>query len=306
MRCFLLSLVLGLALVRSLSALEGELKSVTATVYSEIVSIENFAGGSVPGGTVVVFEPPKGKILCGVIYHVSITGDQSGQFTVPKREFGIDGALQIGEIDEYGELKIHKKQDWAEGLQIGYSNEFKTQTYYRQDLYLLEPGTKEVTFKFGAKSHQLKLDQPPVKFDPTPSWKVTVHGAERKKSVEMKVRSYPEDKFKLVSPLVNPGGDILEVKVTMQPTTMGYDAFVDNAHGYASSHFFLSFGKGGRAVCLGSLDNGEFQGALTPGFTAKNEPKQTTLYFAVPATVTAYELNYMGHAIGKCTAEVLP
>ncbi|WP_254507038.1 hypothetical protein [Anatilimnocola floriformis] len=306
MKLCLYALAVWLASVATLPALEVEVKNLSAALYSEIATLHEWTHES-PAGVMVVYQPPKGKLLCGVSYQLSITWGKDNQYEVPRKEIGIERAIGIGTLDEFGGLKIQKIQDWdMTGLRIYNTQEFKTTIYCRHPLYLLEPGTKEIDFKLAGKSHKLKLDKPPQPFDPTSSCKIEVLQTERHASVPLKVHEYPDQLVKLSSTLTNPGGSVLAVQVRAQVQTVGYDAFVKNNSGLEINRFFLSFAKGGRAICLGNTDKQGIFDVSGPKFTAKNEPQTTTLYFAVPANVTAFELNYMGHPVGKCTAEVQP
>lgn len=305
MRTCILALTAWLSLAASLPAIEVEWKSITATLYKDITTLYGSLSDT-HGGVVQIYEPPAGKMLCGVTYHVLITWGKDTKFEIARKDYGIEGAIEIGALDEYGGLRINKPQDYEPGLQINYSYEGKANTYVRQHLFLLDAGTKEVTFKLGSKTEKLKLDKPPVSFDPTTSLSLQVVKTERHPKFDFKVDVDPLHLARLQSPLINPGGSILAVQVNTQIKTVGYDAFVTNNYGIGLDKFYLSFAKGGRATCLGCVNSAGYFNFNGPKFEGKNDRNTVTLLFAVPANVTAFEINYMGHPVGKVTAEVQP
>jgi hypothetical protein len=294
---------------------EVKIDQVSATPYTEFVSLH--ASHSQPSGTAVVYKPPQNSVLWLITFRMTPQWDAATQnFQFDAETFGVYAGktrlphlgtmATFGAIDPGLDMPYFSRPDdwqteppqstWTRLWVIVPSN--LKEADLRIDHVVLNDNYERQSVK--PYTAPLKLSAAPKPFDVNDYVEVRVRAAKMLDSLteksEYDERAQPRE-------VVNLGGSILQLTVQITPKQA---TSRDNRQFEWSTQWLgLSFGRGGRAVPLGSMEDGLlYNGFASPIEQAGGEvwdSKTLAVYFPVPSNLKTYDVTFLGHKVDAST-----
>lgn len=321
----LVTLLASLSLPESATAIGLKIDEITAVPYSEVRLLHSADGR--PTGVIEQYIPPVGSALWLVTYRATPEWDEATEsFNFDYETYGFyNGETKlktIGDMGSFGILStyvsppgMYRPDDWKEA---------KPRRVYRRCWIIAPKDLPEVTLKLThVQYNEEDRDAPPVKTPFTATVKLTgtpvpfkmedyveirVRGVKMLESLEVK-----EEYNDRVPPrtLVNEGGSIMQL--TLQLTPKQKNRFVEEdeddrnlAFDWQPSWVGLSFGRGGRAICLGMKDGNSISDYGAEIQSADGEiwdSKTVALYFPVPSNLRTFQVTFLGQLIADGAVE---
>jgi hypothetical protein len=288
-------------------------RAVAYTSYSTLHSADT------PAGAVAHYRPPQGNVLWMVTISYSAAWDEkSERIEVLDELFGLyDGERKLpavgdvaglGVIDPYlSSPSFYRPDDWKER---------KPEPQWGEFLFVAPAGKKELALKM-----DWVVPSPDGEQDPTKATKLSVplklaadpkafnindHVEVRVRAVKM-LASMPENDPNQTNPapaapeLENIGGSILQLtlEVTPKSASVPYQEVFNGRCTWLG----LSFGRGGRAVCMGKRSYGELE--PQSGFTIEKADgdiwnRETfAAFFPVPSNLRTFDVTFLGQVVAK-------
>jgi hypothetical protein len=275
------------------------IEKVTATPYAELAVASEF---NVPGNVLVTARPPAGSVFVAVLAELTVTWDANSEtLRVEADKIGLfDGDKPVGQRDgrKFAGLMI------AFGTDINYyrggtwkDKPQRTQLFL--GVFVVPADKKELTLKIGAASGKFTVAGEPKKIDPASLVKVTAAKAELVDSTE---QTFKLRDANMVNVTTNPGGKLLKVTVTVEPTAGNFDNGTGVYKGgpagfvWSSADVCVQVAPGVRVAALGqSVPHNMGVDAAKDKWLAYPD----TLVFPVPADTKEVELVYLGVVVAK-------
>jgi hypothetical protein len=103
--------------------------------------------------------------------------------------------------------------------------------------------------------------------------------------------------------IINQGGSILQL--TVQITPRQPNALDVNEFRWSPAWIGMSFGRGGRAVCIGTRQHGTLDADTTETIEQTDgeiwESKTVSLYFPVPSNLKTFDVTFLGQKVADGT-----
>lgn len=290
---------------------------ITAVPYSEFVTLN--ASGSQPSGAVEKYVPPAGSALWLVTFRMLPEWDETtDQMNFDSEAFGLfDGDTKlehVGGMQEFGVMERHwsgaylyRPSDWKTEKPEGQLRRLwviipkgKTEVQLRLVRLIYNPNDSNAEPQKTPYSAAVKLAGEPKPFDMNDFVEVRVRAVKMLESVEDK-NEYDDSARPRM--LVNQGGSIMQL--TVQITPKKANSLEENVFRWSAGVIGLSFGKGGRAVCMGARRNGEINADygedIEPADGDIWDSKTVSLYFPVPSNLKTFDVSYFGHKVSSGT-----
>lgn len=294
---------LGLLGVQPAWAVEATFKNLKAVVYSKLTCPKKVLGQET--GVVQHLEPAQGKMLVHLTFDLEVAWDketESLSFDETSLRVEADGAAATyrGEVLPTGEVVLQNIPYFSAFRPYSEDEHYEPSTTSGNSFWEISREAKEVTLHLGEKSAKAKLTGEPHPYESPQEIEVSVMSATLLDSYQQSI-GY-DNKFSVE--LVNDGGSIMELKLKLTPRITGEEKLQDLWRNLRSDRFYLSFGKGGRALALGHLD---FEKHFTDsnGFSLfpdkPAQPQTVTIFYPVPSNLKSFDVRYMGRPIAKGT-----
>ena len=295
-----------------------KIDQITAVPYSEVRLLHSADGR--PTGVIEQYTPPVGAALWLVTYRATPEWDDATEnFNFDYETYGFyNGETKlktIGDMGSFGILStyvsppgMYRPDDWKEA---------KPRGVWRRCWIIAPKDLPEVTLKLThVQYNEEDRDAPPVKTPFTAMIKlagtpvpfkmedyveIRVRGVKMLESLEVK-----EEYNDRVPPrtLVNEGGSIMQL--TLQLTPKQKNRLVEDdeersmAFDWQPSWLGLSFGRGGRAICMGMKDGNSVSDYGAEIESADGEiwdSKTVALYFPVPSNLRTFQVTFLGQVL---------
>jgi len=305
------------------SAVEVKVHSAKVVAYTSYSTLHS---PNAPSGTLAHYRPPAANHLWLVSVSFSpVWDDKSEQIEVLDDLFGLsDGQRRLPAIGDVTGLGLvdpyisppgfYRPDDWKER---------KPEPQWAEYLFVAPAGKKELVLRMdwavpsaegetdASKATKLavplKLAAEPKPFD------INEHVEVQVRAVKM-LTTMPENDADEANPppagpeLENQGGSILQVTLEITPKTpsVPYRETFDGSNIWLG----LSFGRGGRAVCMGKRNYGE----ISPqgGFSIEKADgdiwnRETfAAFFPVPSNLRTFDVTFLGHVVAKGQVTAAP
>lgn len=316
-RCFFLGMMLMLATTLSSPAATIKIDQIAAVPYSEFTTLH--ASGSQPTGAVEKYAAPAGSTMWLVTFRVTPEWDEATEeMSFDAEEFGLfDGATRVehlggmstfGVIDRYlGAPYFYRRDDWK--------TEKATGIYKR--LWVIVPnGKAELVLRLTHVVYDKNDSNAPPKKTPYTA-NVKLAGAPKpfdmNDFVELRVRAvkmleFLEDKNEYDDAarpkrIVNEGGSIMQLtlQITPKQTNTLEEARDEKGFQWTPATIGLSFGKGGRAVCIGTRIYGGLSADASQMIQQTDgeiwDSKTVSLYYPVPSNLKTFDVTFYGQKV---------
>jgi hypothetical protein len=294
---------LGVLTGPSACAVETKIKNLRAVPYSKIACPKKVLGQET--GVVQVLQPANDKMLVHVAFDLEVAWDKDTESlsfdeSTLRVEAGKSAAAYRGEVLPTGELALQNVPYFSAFRPVGEDDKIEPSTTSVNSFWEVDGKAKEVVLHVGEQNATAKLEGEPQPYAPPPEIAVEVMGTTLHDSYQQTI-GY-DNKFSVE--LVNDGGSILELKLKLTPQVKDEEKLRELWSNLRSDRFYLSFGKGGRALALGHLDfekrfadsNGL---SLYPDKPA--QPQMVTIFYPVPSDLKSFDVRYMGRTIAQGT-----
>jgi hypothetical protein len=317
-------IVLGLVLSTLANAAAAADLKITKTEATALTTFQTLHNLDRPTGVALSYQPPAGHVFWLVTLAFTPTWDEKNDtLSGVESDFAIqaDGkpCTFVGSMSNFGAINTYVQQPYLYRPDDWQTTEPVTE-FYRY-LMVVPAGAKEASLQMAwvapeenvefDKLPRTKLTAPikltgnPRPFDINDYVDVQLRGVKMLPAVEEKDE---DDVRRPVARIENLGGGVLQVMVHVSPkqaTSNDGKAFTWN-----DSWLGLSFGRGGRAVCMGRLDYGKIVPYGGHTFEQKEgglwDVQAIALYFAVPANLKSFDVTYMGHVVAKGQVPAAP
>jgi hypothetical protein len=314
----------GLILPNSASAIGLKIDEISAVPYSEARLLHNADGR--PTGVIEQYTAPPGSALWMITYRATPQWDEATEdFNFDYETYGFyngDKKLTtIGDMLSFGILSnyvsppgMYRPEDWKEA---------KPSSMWRRCWIIAPKDLPEVTLRLTHVQYNeddrsaepkktpytatVKLAGTPVPFKMDDYVEVRVRGVKMLDSLEIK-----EEYNDRVPPrtLVNEGGSIMQLTLQLTPKKKNRLVEADDERGlvfdWEPAWLGLSFGRGGRAICMGAKDGNSISDYGAEIESADGEiwdSKTVALYFPVPSNLRSFQVTFLGQVLAEGAVE---
>ena len=290
---------------------------VTAVPYSEFTTLH--ASDDQPTGVVEKYVPPAGSNLWLVTFRVTPSWDEAteemsfdnetlGLYDGDQKVEHLGSMMSFGVIERYyGAPYLYRPENWK--------TEKPSSHWLR--LWVTAPRDKtELTLRLTQMQYdKSNLSAPPTKIPHTAQVKLagTPKPFDMNDHVEVRVRAVKmleslEDQYQYDAKArprqtINQGGSILQL--TVQITPRQPNALDVNEFRWSPAWIGMSFGRGGRAVCIGTRQHGTLDADTTETIEQTDgevwESKTVSLYFPVPSNLKTFDVTFLGQKVADGT-----
>jgi hypothetical protein len=294
-----------------------KIDNVTAVPYTELTVLHS--SGTQPTGAVEKHVAAAGSSLWMVTFHLTPEWDEATEeMNFDSESFGLyDGATKVehlggmqtfGVLDRYwGPPYLYRPENWKTEKPPG--------AWKRVWISVLK-GKPELLLRLTQLTYdKTKPDAEPKKTPYTAPVKLTGEPKpfDMNDAVEIRVRAvklleFIEDKNEYdtaarAKRIVNEGGSIMQL--TLQLTPKQPNSLEAKEFNWSPATIGLSFGKGGRAVCIGMRAYGSITADTSETIEQTDgdiwDSKTVSVYFPVPSNLKSFDVTFFGQKVTSGT-----
>jgi hypothetical protein len=216
----------------------------------------------------------------------------------------LGGLMTFGVVDRYyGAPYLYRPDDWKEAKPQGQWRKIlvevpsdKKELVLKMTQLVYDEANREAPPKKTPYSAPVKLTGEPKPYNINDYVEIAVRG--------VKMLDFLEDKNEYdrnapVRKIVNEGGSIMQL--TVQITPKQHNNVEEKGFYWSPGVFGLSFGRGGRSVCMGSRNYGSISAHSGEAIQQADgdiwNSKTVAIFFPVPSNLRTFEVTYMGQKV---------
>jgi hypothetical protein len=316
LRLFLLvTLVVG---ARSAFAANVKIDQITAVPYTEFVALHSSQNN--PTGLVEKYVPTAGGILWHVTFRATPEWDEAtkemnfdnetfGLYDGEKRVEHVGGMSTFGVIERYvGAGFFYRSDDWKTAKPQPQTRQLwvsvpkgKAELVLRMTRIEQDENNRMAPPKKTPYTAQVKLTGTPKAFDINDYVEIRIRSVKLLPVVEDK-NEYAENARAVT--IVNDGGSVMQLTVQITPKQPNAKDEEKPYFQWRPGLIGLSFGKGGRALCAGTRQNGSidnYGGRIEQTDAEIWDSKTVALYYPVPSNLKTFDVTFMGQKVATGT-----
>jgi|GEM_PF-4686098 len=298
------TLFTGLLVIASSRAIgaEWKLQNVSAVTYNEIVSTHGV--DAIPSGLTETRRPPPASVFLLLSYDIEVMWAKEDEtLEIPYEQIGLyDGPTKI---EPLGYLSYLGQGDFGSvggTYYAPYELKPNPTRHLHKLMHIVPAKSKQFTLKVGTQEAKVAVTGPPTTFDPANMVTVDVDDVQLLEKVDVAIHQGGGD-AKVPIRLTNEGGSIMQLTLSITPKMRNSN--YKETFSWSPSWIHLTFGRGGRAVCAGTIDYDQVSNStqsveLTPD--GKWPAKQVTLYFPVPSNLKTFGVTFLGRQVATGAA----
>lgn len=296
-----------------------KIDQLRAQPFSQFVTLH---GSDVnPSGAVETFTPPPGSVLYLVDFRVTPEWDEATtDMNFDNDSFGLyDGETKLealGSMAEFGLVQryvsvpyLYRSDDWKtepprsvrSRMWVVAPKETK-EAQLRLTMLVYSKEDPDAEPKKTPYTANVKLEGEPKPFDFTDYVEVTVRRMKMLESIEVKDEY---DAKRRPTRIVNEGGSIMQL--TLQLTPKRSNSLESEDFEWSPAWIGLSFGRGGRAVCLGTMQYGAVTSRTSEVIEKTDadiwDSKTISLYYPVPSNLRSFDITFLGQKVAQSAVE---
>jgi hypothetical protein len=290
---------------------------VSATPYTEYITLH--AANSQPTGAIEKYTPAAGQTLWLVTFRTTPEWDEATEnLNFDSESFGLydgntkvehlGGMSQFGVVDRYVSPPYHYRPDnWKTEKALPRTQQVwvslpkgKTELVLRLTQLTYDKADMNAPPKKTPYTATVKLSGEPKPYDINDHVEVKVRAVKMITEIEDKDEY---DRGARGAKIINDGGSIMQLTVQITPKQANTIEEKESTFVWSPGWVGLSFGKGGRAVCIGTRQYGRISADSSESIKRTDgdiwDSKTVSLYFPVPSNLKSFDVTFLGQKVGS-------